>query len=942
MKPNILPKRNIQFGLMGLAGLVILTLVLIYTGVLPFGNNQWSDKNYSKRADVFSVSGGDQSPVFTGKLIIDPAKPKVGEKQYFSIWAKDTDGIKEVTLTIKESTGKSKEIPLKLKEGTNKNGKWEGSWKAKRLSQETQYTANFIATNAQKQTTELTTFFDILGSDLQGFFGIKQAYAYGACSFTEIGATSISAPCVIPAGSTFGSNGGDLILNSAVEMATSSTMGAQGGDISISSTITMRTGSTMIFNQGRKISLPSPNSYILKSDDITVIKKGNLSFPNLTVTRSGTGYGTVNFSPPNTSHVLPHSKTYNLGQSVTLTAAANATSTFAGWSGACTNLTGTCTVSMTAAKSVNAIFTLNSYILTVTKSSAAAGTVTSAPTGINCGTSCTTATSSYIYNTSVILNASSSTGYTFSSWTGCDSALGTTCTISMTAAKSVNAIFTINSYALTVTKPGTGVGTVTSNPAGINCGATCSYNFNYNTSIILTAAASTGSTFTGWSGGGCSGTGTCTVTITAATTTVTATFTINSYVLTVTKSGTGVGTVTSAPTGINCGTSCTTATSSYIYNTSVILTAAANATSTFAGWSGACTNLTDTCTVSMTAAKSVNAIFTTTCQCSGTSVCCDGCNIRPSSTVCRASAGSCDVAETCSGLAVCPADTYQTSSTVCRSSAGACDVAETCSGSSASCPSDLKSTAQCRASAGACDVAESCNGTSNTCPTDSFLSSSSVCRASAGACDVAETCSGSSASCPTNIYAASGTVCATDYQCSSTSCGGDAQYKEKKCTGSGASCPSSWPSSWSIYENCGSTQKCDTDNNSYAQCYEDTCCGSHCGNGTCDCGETTYGTDACNQDCGPCVPQTCNGGPRGDGSCGLYPDGCGGSMNCGDCTMIWTDTCQGCHYAECANYQKGVFYCDTSSGFGTGACRYYCNPDPTCLLNPDGTPKCSS
>jgi hypothetical protein len=689
LKSNIFSKRNTQFSLMGLAGLVILTLVLIYTGILPFGNNQWSDKNYSKRADVFSVSGGDQSPVFTGKLIIDPAKPKVGEKQYFSIWAKDTDGIKEVTLTIKESTGKTKEIQLKLKEGDETNGKWEGSWKAKLLSKETQYTANFIATNAQKQTTELTTFFDILGSDLQGFFGIKQAYAYGACSFTEIGATSISAPCVIPAGSTFGSNGGDLILNSAVEMATSSTMGAQGGDISISSTITMRTGSTMIFNQGRKISLPSPNSYILKSDDITVIKKGNLSFPNLTVTRSGTGYGTVNFSPPNTSHVLPHSKTYNLGQSVTLTAAANATSTFAGWSGACTNLTGTCTVSMTAA-------------------------------------------------------------------------------------------------------------------------------------------------------------------------------------------------------------------------------------------------------------KSVNAIFTTTCQCSGTSVCCDGCNIRPSSTVCRASAGSCDVAETCSGLAVCPADTYQTSSTVCRSSAGACDVAETCSGSSASCPSDLKSTAQCRASAGACDVAESCNGTSNTCPTDSFLSSSSVCRASAGACDVAETCSGSSASCPTNIYAASGTVCATDYQCSSTSCGGDAQYKEKKCTGSGASCPSSWPSSWSIYENCGSTQKCDTDNNSYAQCYEDTCCGSHCGNGTCDCGETTYGTDACNQDCGPCVPQTCNGGPRGDGSCGLYPDGCGGSMNCGDCTMIWTDTCQGCHYAECANYEKGVFYCDTSSGFGTGACRYYCNPDPTCLLNPDGTPKCSS
>jgi hypothetical protein len=78
-------------------------------------------------------------------------------------------------------------------------------------------------------------------------------------------------------------------------------------------------------------------------------------------------------------------------------------------------------------------------------------------------------------------------------------------------------------YALSVAKAGTGSGTVTSSPAGISCGATCTATFDSGTSITLTAAAASGSTFAGWSGGGCSGTGTCTVNINAATT-VTATF----------------------------------------------------------------------------------------------------------------------------------------------------------------------------------------------------------------------------------------------------------------------------------------------------------------------------------------------------------------------------------------------------------------------------------
>src|SRR5881296_2808654 len=122
---------------------------------------------------------------------------------------------------------------------------------------------------------------------------------------------------------------------------------------------------------------------------------------------------------------------------------------------------------------------------------------------------------------------------------------------------------------LTASKAGTGSGTVTSNPAGISCGATCSASFTNGTMVTLTATPAAGSTFTAWSGGGCSGTGTCTVTL-AASTTVAATFVPQSFTLTVSPSGAGSGTVTSAPAGIACGATCS---ASFASGTAVALTA---------------------------------------------------------------------------------------------------------------------------------------------------------------------------------------------------------------------------------------------------------------------------------------------------------------------------------------------------------------------------------
>jgi uncharacterized repeat protein (TIGR02543 family) len=71
---------------------------------------------------------------------------------------------------------------------------------------------------------------------------------------------------------------------------------------------------------------------------------------------------------------------------------------------------------------------------------------------------------------------------------------------------------------------GDGTGTVSSVPAGINCGSACSAGFRFASSVTLTADPAAGSTFAGW-GGDCSGSSpTCTVTM-LGDRSVTATFT---------------------------------------------------------------------------------------------------------------------------------------------------------------------------------------------------------------------------------------------------------------------------------------------------------------------------------------------------------------------------------------------------------------------------------
>src|SRR5206468_3453628 len=135
---------------------------------------------------------------------------------------------------------------------------------------------------------------------------------------------------------------------------------------------------------------------------------------------------------------------------------------------------------------------------------------------------------------------------------------------------------------------GTGSGTVTSNPSGISCSAgTCTGTFTAGTNVVLTATPAGGSAFAGW-GGACSGSSACSVPLNSDLT-VNATFNTTAggtHVVTVVIGGTGSGTITSKPSGINC--SAGTCTGTFNTGTNVSLTATAGSGSVFASWGGAC------------------------------------------------------------------------------------------------------------------------------------------------------------------------------------------------------------------------------------------------------------------------------------------------------------------------------------------------------------------
>ncbi|MEA2459926.1 MAG: large repetitive protein [Actinomycetota bacterium] len=143
--------------------------------------------------------------------------------------------------------------------------------------------------------------------------------------------------------------------------------------------------------------------------------------------------------------------------------------------------------------------------LTVSKTGAGSGPVTSSPTGIDCGSTCA---HQFDELSQVTLTAQAASGSLFTGWSGAGCGGTETCVVTPSESKTVTADFAI-ARTLTVSETGSGTGTVISSPPGIDCGATCSAQFVDGTSITLTPQPGADSRFTGWSGA-CTGTGECT------------------------------------------------------------------------------------------------------------------------------------------------------------------------------------------------------------------------------------------------------------------------------------------------------------------------------------------------------------------------------------------------------------------------------------------------
>ena len=246
------------------------------------------------------------------------------------------------------------------------------------------------------------------------------------------------------------------------------------------------------------------------------------------------------------------------------------------------------------------------HTLAVQVSPNSAGTVISSPAGINCGTTCNT---SFVSGSVIALTVTPSPGYAFSSWGGgCSGSSG--CSVTLNADSTVTANFTAiaqsSQYALTVTPSGSGTGSITSSPAGIDCGVTCVFSFNSGASVTLTANPDPGSGFIGWNSYACAGVSPCTLTMNSPQP-VEADFGLLQP-LTVTVGGLGIGSVTSTPFGINCQPQCAF---NFFQNSTVNLTPIAAPGSVFSSWSGACSGG-GPCSIDMAQPTAVEADFDVT------------------------------------------------------------------------------------------------------------------------------------------------------------------------------------------------------------------------------------------------------------------------------------------------------------------------------------------
>lgn len=259
---------------------------------------------------------------------------------------------------------------------------------------------------------------------------------------------------------------------------------------------------------------------------VRCVKEGLKRSYNLDVTIVGLPEDQVTSSPAGISCPDNCDYSYLEGTEVTLTAVPSSSSSFWGWSGACTGL-GDCTLTVNSAMEVTANFGdyfPNIYNLNVFTEGNGTGSIGISPDVSSLpgasilpasDTVCTSSYCGYEYEdgTTLTLVAAEESGSEFLGWSGaCEGTIN--CVVAMSQSQNVTALFGPTGeikYTLDVKFIGNGTGRVVI-PPETDCTSDCTEEFSEGNTLILVAEPDSSSNFAGWFGE-CSGTETCSVTM---------------------------------------------------------------------------------------------------------------------------------------------------------------------------------------------------------------------------------------------------------------------------------------------------------------------------------------------------------------------------------------------------------------------------------------------
>jgi Divergent InlB B-repeat domain len=328
------------------------------------------------------------------------------------------------------------------------------------------------------------------------------------------------------------------------------------------------------------------------------------------------GGGTVTSSDGRIDCGQDCSARYHGGRRMTLTAVPHADFDFTGWTRGCRGTAPKCVVAVGQKLTVRAAFVRRTRFVRLTVSGP--GTVVSEPAGLRCGSGSTQCSALFGQGTTLTLAAVASPDGLFDAWSGAACAPGPAaiCDVLVDADLKVSTTFrssapTPGDVPLTVTPRGV---RLISEPAGIDCQPLCGASFPSGTRVRLVTADARPAA---WSGA-CTGHDfECTVVVDQATG-VTASFVAagpppaDGVGLSVTVSGPGVVTGSGSSDAIRCSGltgSLFDCQGVFEEDATVRLLATPRKGATFDGWSSFCQGKRRRCTVRLTAAKTVGAVF---------------------------------------------------------------------------------------------------------------------------------------------------------------------------------------------------------------------------------------------------------------------------------------------------------------------------------------------